>query len=239
MRGQRSGRGNVGFTLIELLGVTAIIGCLAALLVPALAGARGRVRQAICHGNQRQLGLALSLYADDWNDLFPRSDGSSPDLAACWYFAVDPYLLHLKSSGTPLAKQKLALVKQDPIWTMFRESERTNYHTIKMNRKLVGKKGAWAPQSDPISAAVPGFRRRGDVRPPAHTVLLFDGRCEDTSTVAHKPWYDGWEPYTCRRHNNGANVLFVDGHSEWRQEKPQTGGTGWQSDQTTLNWWVE
>ena len=110
---------------------------------------------------------------------------------------------------------------------MFRESERTNYHTIKMNRKLVGKKGAWAPQSDPISAAVPGFRRRGDVRPPAHTVLLFDGRCEDTSTVAHKTWYDGWEPYTCRRHNNGANVLFVDGHSEWRQEKPQTKWAAW------------
>ncbi|HXP58889.1 MAG TPA: prepilin-type N-terminal cleavage/methylation domain-containing protein [Dongiaceae bacterium] len=56
------------FTLVELLVVIAVLGILAALLLPALANARARGRAAACLGNKRQLGLAWFMYAQDYND---------------------------------------------------------------------------------------------------------------------------------------------------------------------------
>jgi len=60
-----------GFTLIELLVVIAIIALLAALLLPALARAKESGRRASCINNLHQLDLALRLYADSNDGLFP------------------------------------------------------------------------------------------------------------------------------------------------------------------------
>jgi len=60
-----------GFTLLELLAVIAIISVLAAILLPALAGARERSRGIYCLNNTRQLVLAWQLYADDHEGLLP------------------------------------------------------------------------------------------------------------------------------------------------------------------------
>ena len=60
-----------GFTLIELLVVIAIIAILAALLLPALAGAKEKGRRTSCKNSMRQFSLACHMYANDNEDYLP------------------------------------------------------------------------------------------------------------------------------------------------------------------------
>ncbi len=68
-----------GFTLIELLVVIAIIAILAAILFPVFAKAREQARKTACLSNMKQIGLAMFMYAQDYDEvLAPRYGGSDP-----------------------------------------------------------------------------------------------------------------------------------------------------------------
>ena len=59
------------FTLIELLVVIAIIAILAAILFPVFQSVRENARKTMCESNLKQLGLAFSLYGNDFDGNYP------------------------------------------------------------------------------------------------------------------------------------------------------------------------
>jgi prepilin-type N-terminal cleavage/methylation domain-containing protein/prepilin-type processing-associated H-X9-DG protein len=98
MRRSRTKRAS-GFTLIELLVVISIVAILISLLLPAVQAAREAARRTQCRNNLKQIGLALTNYADNYNGMFPTA--CTPVSPCCnpnpgtyhgWQARILPYL---------------------------------------------------------------------------------------------------------------------------------------------------
>lgn len=86
---------NKAFTLIGLLVVIAIIGILSAILFPVFARARENARKAACMSNQKQIGLAIMQYTQDYDEAYPVCeiwDMDTPKLLYRWYQVIAPYV---------------------------------------------------------------------------------------------------------------------------------------------------
>jgi prepilin-type N-terminal cleavage/methylation domain-containing protein/prepilin-type processing-associated H-X9-DG protein len=90
-----------GFTLIELLVVIAIIAVLAAILFPVFAQARERGRMSACLSNTRQIGTALMLYVQDYDETYPYIRFYCTSDCFTWRNAIRPYLNSLDVLACP------------------------------------------------------------------------------------------------------------------------------------------
>lgn len=102
-----------GFTLIELLVVIAIIAILAAILFPVFAQAREKARAITCVSNEKEIGLGILMYVQDYDETFPQNQYYGP-ARFTWADAVFPYIKngtkHVDNNGVMLQGGK------DGIW---------------------------------------------------------------------------------------------------------------------------
>ena len=85
------------FTLIELLTVIAVVGILAAILVPAIGKVRSNALTTECVSNLRQIGIGMQLYAQDNDGILPAPRSSDNVM---WQMAISPYMQGREDANT-------------------------------------------------------------------------------------------------------------------------------------------
>lgn len=114
-------RSKRGFTLIELLVVIAIIAILAAILFPVFAQAREKARAISCLSNTKELGLAVLMYNQDYDQNFP-SGLQDQWYADSWYVLTQPYIKNLQILRCPDEA-----ASSPPAWTQTWAGPRMSY----------------------------------------------------------------------------------------------------------------
>jgi prepilin-type N-terminal cleavage/methylation domain-containing protein len=98
-------RSRRGFTLIELLVVIAIIAILAAILFPVFSKAREKARQASCLSNQKQIGLAMMMYIEDYDETYPPAWPQAASEAYVSYILTpEPSMINTTDASLPSYK---------------------------------------------------------------------------------------------------------------------------------------
>jgi prepilin-type N-terminal cleavage/methylation domain-containing protein/prepilin-type processing-associated H-X9-DG protein len=211
-----------GFTLIELLVVIAIIAILAAILFPVFSRAREKARQTACLSNMKQIGMALAMYVQDWDETFPFLGcfgcGGGPDAnnPLCTPQAkIYPYVKNTGVYDCPSADMyKLVVVangcaRADPSgwgWPFPPEFLGTSID-IGWNDQMYACKLAAMPT--PAETAV--FADASMAFTCGGTRVVYANSC---AAACLPSWSPGrYRRYT--RHSEGENLVFADGHAKW------------------------
>ena len=216
-----------GFTLIELLVVISIIALLLAILLPALGRAKEQAQKTRCLANLKQIGLAMHLYASDYNYLLPRAE-LRPGVAIYtgidmrWPVLFMPYVGGLSDKFENYYELEIYDCPSYPL-----KEQTVDYCTNAFDLKGT-------------STEYFGFTKLDDF--PRHATTIYMADYEYIPDVAHikiilkddppetmkvkMQSLDVWRPnhlpsapdssrrMARDRHNKRVNCLFIDGHSD-------------------------
>jgi prepilin-type N-terminal cleavage/methylation domain-containing protein/prepilin-type processing-associated H-X9-DG protein len=191
------------FTLIELLVVVAIIAILAAMLLPALQASKESAWSAQCMNNQRQLMMAVFLWAQDNEGKLTPYRQSDPPFASCtaWYWPnlLEPYL-----GGKLNPVEKIIPLVRCPSEKRITMPDIYDLWGFPLSVGLSGWLGGW----EDACGNTPS-KKIEQIPRPSQTAYV--GDTFGSSSVAFFPPSAGPNIPQVFRHRGRTNVGFVDG----------------------------
>jgi prepilin-type N-terminal cleavage/methylation domain-containing protein/prepilin-type processing-associated H-X9-DG protein len=234
----RRSKRTCGFTLIELLVVIAIIAILASLFLPALGRSKATARASQCLNHKRQLTLAWTMYAADFDDYFPANLGGKAGDGRPWTYDLQSWNtveittnvnFLINPQGPSLAPYtRDAAIYQCPADLYVSAAQRS----IGMKRRIRNTSMNYAmgsPWNKPIGWIV--CVKSSDMRrsSPASLFIFIDHHPDsitDGSFVVRASRLHPtttWADLPASLHGGGATISFTDGHTELKKWKlPET-----------------